>query len=157
MSGFYGQFHTTMDVKGRFALPSRLRNVADEDGKMYLDGNLILTKGLEGCLSLYPEVEWQTIQGRFSSLSFTKRNYRYFSRRFYSSAALVKSDKNGRILIPAQLTADAHLKKDLTVIGVNRSIEIWNPERFEYYLEQFHGSWEEVAEQLFASDSNSEE
>ena len=157
MSGFYGQYQTTMDSKGRFALPARLRNVTDQEGKLLLDGNLILTKGLEGCLSLYPEDEWQAIQDRLSSLSFTQRDFRFFSRRFYSSAAVVTLDKNGRILIPAQLASEAHLKKDMTVIGVNRTIEIWHPERFEYYIEQFKGSWEEVAERLFSADSGRQE
>lgn len=157
MSGFYGQFNTAMDSKGRFALPSRLRSVVDPDGRPYLAGNLILAKGLEGCLTLYPDGEWQTIQDRLSSLNFTQRDFRYFSRRFYSSAATVSPDKNGRILIPAQLAKEAHLKKDLTVIGVNRSIEIWHPERLEYYLEQFQGSWEEAAERLFAADNGRQE
>ncbi|RKX24588.1 MAG: division/cell wall cluster transcriptional repressor MraZ, partial [Candidatus Zixiibacteriota bacterium] len=150
-------YQTTMDSKGRFALPARLRNVTDQEGKLLLDGNLILTKGLEGCLSLYPEDEWQAIQDRLSSLSFTQRDFRFFSRRFYSSAAVVTLDKNGRILIPAQLASEAHLKKDMTVIGVNRTIEIWHPERFEYYIEQFKGSWEEVAERLFSADSGRQE
>ncbi|MBU8932931.1 MAG: division/cell wall cluster transcriptional repressor MraZ [candidate division Zixibacteria bacterium] len=157
MSGFYGQYNTTMDSKGRFALPARLRSVVDSDGQSCLKGNLILAKGLEGCLSLYPEDEWQNIQDRLSSLSFTQKDFRYFSRRFYSSAASVSPDKNGRILIPALLAGEAHLKKDLIVIGVNRSIEIWHPERFEYYLEQFQGSWEEVAERLFAADNGRQE
>ena len=157
MSGFYGQYSTTMDSKGRFALPARLRSVVDSEGQPCLQGNLVLAKGLEGCLSLYPEGEWQDIQDRLSSLSFTQRDFRYFSRRFYSSAATVSPDKNGRILIPARLAGEARLKKDLIVIGVNRSIEIWHPERFEYYLEQFQGSWEEVAERLFAADNGRQE
>ncbi len=152
MSGFYGQFQTTLDDKGRFALPAKLRNVVDSAGKAYLDGTLLLTKGLEGCLSIYPEPEWQEIQNRLSSLNFTQKDFRYFSRRFYSSAATVSTDRSGRILVPSNLIAEAGLKKDLLVIGVNRSIEVWNPERFEYYLQQFSGSYEEVAERLFTGN-----
>jgi len=157
MSGFYGQFQTTMDTKGRFALPAKLRNVNDSEGNSLLDGNLILTKGLEGCLSLYPEQEWNDIQSKLSTLSFTQKNFRYFSRRFYSTAATVTPDRSGRILIPAHLIKEAALNKNLTVIGVNRSIEIWHPERFEYYIEQFHGSYEEVAERLFTADNDRQE
>ena len=157
MNGFYGQFQTTMDTKGRFALPAKLRNVTDLEGNPLLEGNLVLTKGLEGCLSLYPELEWKDIQGKLSTLSFTQKNFRYFSRRFYSTAATVTPDRNGRILIPAHLIKEASLKKNLTVIGVNRTIEIWHPERFEYYIEQFHGSYEEVAERLFTADNDRQE
>ncbi len=153
MSGFYGQFETTMDSKGRFALPAKLRSIADDDGKPLLNGQIVLTKGLEGCLSLYPDAEWQQIQDRLSSLSFTQKDFRYFSRRFYSAATTVSMDRNGRILIPSHLMKEAGLRKELLVIGVNRTIEVWNPERYEYYLEQFAGSYEEVAERLFTGSA----
>ena len=157
MTGLYGEYHTTMDEKGRIALPAKLRAVKDEEGKPLLNDNLILTKGLEGCLSLYPESEWDHIQSRLSSLDFTQRDYRYFSRRFYSAAGLVSPDKSGRILVPAHLIAEASLKKELLIIGVNRWLEIWNPERYQYYLEQYTGSYEEVAERLFSGhDQRSE-
>ena len=154
LSGFYGQYQTTMDDKGRFALPAKLRNVLGTDKKPLLEGDLIIVKGLEGCLSLYPQSEWAEIQDRLSSLNFTKRDFRYFGRRFYSSASVVTPDRNGRILIPSHLVTEASLRKELQVIGVNRWIEIWDPERYRYYLEQFGGSYEEVAERLFSADGN---
>ncbi len=157
LSGFYGQFQTTMDDKGRFALPAKLRSVLGADDKPLLEGNLIITKGLEGCLSLYPQGEWAEIQNRLSSLNFTKRDYRYFGRRFYSLASVVSPDRNGRILIPSHLLSEASLKRELHVIGVNRWIEIWNPERYQYYLEQYTGSYEEVAERLFSGDGHESE
>ena len=83
MGGFYGQYQTTLDDKGRFALPAKLRSVTDSSQKPLLEGELILTKGLEGCLALYPEAEWAEIQKRLSSLNFTKKDFRFFSRRFY--------------------------------------------------------------------------
>ena len=148
--GLYGKYSTTLDDKGRFALPAKLRVVTDEKKKPLLSGDLILTKGMEGCLSLYPAGEWYEIQARFSTLNFTQRDFRLFSRRFYSAAGVVSPDKNGRILIPSHLIDEAALKKELLVIGVNRWVEIWNPERYAYYLEQYAGSYEEVAERLFA-------
>ncbi len=154
LSGFYGQYQTTMDDKGRFALPAKLRSVLAEDDKPLLEGNLVITKGLEGCLSLYPQGEWAELQNRLSSLNFTKRDYRYFGRRFYSSASIVSPDRNGRILIPSHLVKEASLTRELQVIGVNRWIEIWNPDRYQYYLEQYAGSYEEVAERLFSADGH---
>ena len=157
LTGFYGQYQTTLDAKGRFALPAKLRSVKDASKKIILDGNLVLTKGLEGCLSLYPEPEWEIIQNRLSSLNFTKKDYRSFGRRFYSSAAIVTPDRNGRILVPSHLLQEAHLEKELLVIGVNRWVEIWNPERYRYYLEQFAGDYEDVAERLFSGDGSESE
>jgi len=157
LTGFYGKYQTTLDDKGRFALPAKLRAVTDAKKKPILDGDLILTKGLEGCLSLYPSREWERIQERLSSLNFTQKDFRFFSRRFYSAAGIVSPDKNGRILIPSHLIDEAVLKKELLVIGVNRWIEIWTPERYAYFLEQHAGSYEEVAERLFArNDQRSE-
>lgn len=157
MAGFYGQYQTTMDDKGRFSLPAKLRSVKGADRKPLIEGDLILTKGLEGCLSLYDEGEWSEVQSRLSSLNFTKKDYRLFSRRFYSSAAIVSPDRSGRILVPQPLITEAGLKKDLLVIGVNKWIEIWNPERYEYYLQQYAGSYEEVAERLFSGDGTESE
>lgn len=157
MSGFLGQYQTTLDDKGRFALPAKLRAVKGVAKKPLLEGELTITKGLEGCLSLYPQQEWQKIQERLSSLNFTKKDFRFFSRRFYSSAGMVTPDKNGRILIPSHLLTEAKLSKDLLVIGVNDWIELWDPIRYQYYLEQFSGSYEDVAERLFTGDGESDE
>jgi len=152
LTGLIGKYQITMDDKGRFALPAKLRSVTGPSKKSLLTGDIILTKGLEGCLSLYPQIEWDEIQRRLSSLNFTQKDFSFFSRRFYSAAAVVSPDKNGRILIPSHLISEAKLRKDLLVIGLNRWIEIWNPERFEYFLEQSAGSYEDVAERLMTGN-----
>ncbi len=156
IAGLLGQYQTTLDEKGRFALPARLRAVNDNSGKAILSGDLVLTKGLEGCLSLYPQAEWDEIQRRLSRLNFTQKDFRFFSRRFYASAAIVRPDRSGRILIPGHLVDEAALNRELTVIGVNRWVEIWNPERYRYYLEQHADSYEEVANRLFTGHGPSE-
>jgi len=157
LTGFFGRYTTTMDEKGRCIMPAKLRVVADDAGKPLLSGDIFLTKGLEGCLAVYPEAEWNAIQQRMSTLDFTDRSYRSFGRRFYSFAAPVNADKAGRILIPAHLIAEAELEKDLVVLGVNRWIEIWNPQLLRYYMEKFAGSYEEVAAKLFTGDGGSAE
>jgi MraZ protein len=156
--GLYGQFHTTLDDKGRLSLPARLRSViSTETGRPLLEGELILTGGLEGCLALYPPAEWSDIQSRMSKLNFTQKDYRFFSRRFYSSAAVVSPDKSGRILVPSHLITAANLQKELMVIGVARSIEIWGPIRYQEYVENYDASYEDVAERLFTGDAGSKE
>jgi MraZ protein len=113
LTGFFGRYTTTIDEKGRCILPAKLRAVTDDAEKPLLAGEIFLTKGLEGCLAVYPQKEWDAIQQRMSTLEFTDRSYRSFSRRFYSFAAPVVADKNGRILIPAHLIAEADLDKEL--------------------------------------------
>lgn len=157
MTGLLGQYSTSMDEKGRFAIPAKLRSVTDPENKPYLEGELVLTKGLEGCLTLYPEAKWAEIQDRLATLNFTKKDFRFFGRRFYASASTVVPDKNGRILIPSHLITEASLKKEIQVIGVFDYIELWNPDRYQYYLEQYSGSYEEVAERLFSGDVRQDE
>jgi len=157
VTGFFGRYTTTMDDKGRCILPAKLRAVTDDSGKALLAGEIFLTKGLEGCLAVYPAGEWQAIQQRLSTLEFTDKHYRSFSRRFYTFAAPVVPDKSGRVLIPAHLIAEAKLEKEVAVIGVNRSVEIWNPQLLQYYLDEFAGSYEDVAARLFSGDGRATE
>lgn len=146
-----------MDDKGRFALPAKLRNVLGADNKPLLDGTPILTKGLDQCLALYPESEWQAVRSRFSKISFARKDYRFFSRRFYRMACQVTPDRSGRILIPSTLIKAADLKKDLLVMGQDRWIEIWNPELYRKYDDEYPASYEDVAERLFTPDGDFEE
>ena len=149
LSGLYGTYQTTMDDKGRFALPAKLRHITGPNKKPLLGGEIILNIGLEGCLAIYPEAEWATIQGRLATLDFTNEDYRFFSRRFYSGVSAVTPDKSGRILVPSHIVDAADLKKDLLIIGLNRWVEVWNPDRYKYYLSQYRGTFEEVAGRLF--------
>jgi MraZ protein len=147
MEGFYGQFTVLMDKKGRIALPSKLRPSSAEDSK--LRDEFILTKGLDGCLALYPGSEWQQIQQRLSTLNFTQKDFRYFSRLLHSVAVNINLDRQGRLLVPSHLHQDAGITKEVLVIGVYRWIELWNPDLYRQYLSQYGQSYEEVAEKLF--------
>ena len=75
--GFYGQYTSTLDDKGRCSLPARLRSIKGPNGKALLEGDIVLTKGLEGCLSLYAANEWEDIQARFAGLNFTQKDFRF--------------------------------------------------------------------------------
>lgn len=131
-------------------MPAKLRHVVDQNGSPLLEGTVILNRGLEGCLTIYPEAEWANIQNRLATLDFTNEDFRYFGRRFYSGVATVSPDKNGRILVPQNLITHAGLQKELLVIGLNRWVEVWDPQRFQYYLQQYKGgTYEQAAGRLF--------
>jgi MraZ protein len=147
VEGFFGQFKVVMDEKGRIALPAKLRP-SSQLGANEPD-SFILTKGLDGCLALYPKKQWETIQQRLDSLNFTRKDFRYFSRLLHSMAVLVTLDRQGRLLIPSHLQDEASLKKDILIIGAYRWVEFWNPETYDQYLKQYGQSYEEVAEKLF--------
>jgi len=146
MEGFYGQFTVLMDKKGRISLPSRLR---PSEKQTKQDNEFILTKGLDGCLALYPTSEWQQIQQRLGELNFTQKDFRYFSRLLHSVAVNINLDRQGRLLIPSHLQQDAGINKEILAIGVYRWIEFWNPESYRQYLSQYGQSYEDGAEKLF--------
>jgi MraZ protein len=150
--GFYGQYTVLMDDKGRIALPSKLRPAptaqADPAGVDTADG-FMLTKGLDGCLTLYPQKQWEIIQKRLDTLDFTRRDFRYFGRRLYSVAIPINLDRQGRMLIPTHLQKEAGLSREILIIGANRWVELWDPGRYQEYLDGYGQSYEEVAEKLF--------
>jgi len=153
--GFCGTFNCVIDDKGRLSIPSKIRP-GDEDSskkKGIPPGEaMILTQGLDGCLSLYPEDEWVKIQKRLETQSFTQRDFRYFNRRLHQHTSHVRIDKSGRIHIPEILRQLAGLQKDVLVVGVYQTIEIWDPGRYQEYLDNYGPTYEEVAERLFRDD-----
>ncbi len=155
MIGFYGQYTVLMDNKGRIALPSKLRLSLKDDPDS--SGAFMLTKGLDGCLTLYPEKQWELIQQRLDTLDFTRKDFRYFGRMLYSGAVPIVPDRQGRMLIPGHLQKNADLVREVLILGANRWIELWNPERYEKYLGGYGQSYEEVAEKLFDVNRNQRE
>ena len=154
MEGYFGQYTVLMDQKGRIGLPSKLR---PSSGDTKITESFMLTKGLDGCLALYPEKQWQLIQERLNTLDFTRKDYRYFSRLLYSVAVPVNLDRQGRMIIPGHLQKVAGLDREVLIIGANRWIELWHPPQYREYLEQYGQSYEEVAEQLFDVNRQSKE
>jgi MraZ protein len=136
-----------MDKKGRIALPAKLRPVSTDDSDNTND--FMLTKGLDGCLTLYPQKQWEIIQERLDTLDFTRKDFRYFGRLLYSVADPVSLDRQGRMLITAHLQKEAELTREVLVLGANRWIELWNPANYQKYLDGYGQSYEEVAEKLF--------
>lgn len=91
---------------------------------------------------------WEDYRALIGNQSSTQKKTRYFNRRLYQNTSLVRIDRSGRINIPEKLRQLAGLGKTALVIGVDQTIEIWSPERYETYLENFGQTYEEVAEEL---------
>lgn len=133
-----GEYLHSIDVKGRLNFPAKLR---EELGCQF-----ILTKGLDGCIFVYSLSEWKKIEERMAALPLSQsRNV----QRFLSSGACeVEPDKQGRILVPANLRSHAGLDKDIIVAGVGSRAEIWDKQRWEDNCAQL--SSEMIAEQMEA-------
>lgn len=118
-----GEYQHNIDPKGRVIVPSKFR----ED----LGERFYVTKGLDGCLFVLSPAEWDKLQEKIMSMPISKA--RGLQRFFFSGAAEVEPDKQGRILIPQNLREHAGLGKDVTVIGAAVRAEIWDTDRWNDY------------------------
>ena len=119
---FMGEYNHTIDAKGRLIIPSRFRELLGEE--------FVLTRGLDGCLSIYPMDEWAAFEEKLRALPLTNKNARTFSRFFVAGATSCELDKQGRILVPATLREFAGLEKDVVLTGNIHRIEIWSKEKW---------------------------
>lgn len=119
---FMGQYEHTIDTKGRTIIPVKYR---EELGETF-----VATRGLDGCLYLYPSDDWQEFVDKLKSLP-SNLNNRKIQRQFLSKAMEVSLDKQGRILIPAMLRELAGLEKDISFVGMMNHVEIWAKDRLE--------------------------
>ena len=119
---FMGEYNHTIDAKGRMIVPSKFRE--------QLGNEFVVTKGLDGCLFVYPNEEWHNIEEKFRTVPLTTKDARKFSRFFFAGAATCELDKQGRILIPPVLREFADLQKDVVSVGVLNRIEIWSKEKW---------------------------
>lgn len=126
---FIGEFHLNIDEKGRLFIPSELRKD--------LGVEVVVARGIETCLYVYPLEGWKIIVDKLSSLSFTKKNNREFNRLFLSGAYQKEVDNKGRINLDQILIDYSHLQKECVIIGVGSRIEIWDKLEWQkYYLDR---------------------
>lgn len=119
---FMGEYNHAIDTKGRLIIPSKFR---DELGEEF-----VVTRGLDGCLFVFPNDAWQEFENKLRTLPLTNKGARQFSRFFVAGAALCELDKQGRILLPATLREFAGLDKDVVLTGMMDRIEIWSKDRW---------------------------
>ena len=136
-----GEFHHSIDEKGRLIIPAKFRGD--------LGSRVIVTRGLEGCLFVYSESEWNIIVSQLKTLPFTKKDARAFSRFFLSGAIEAEFDKQGRINIPSPLIGYASITKNCVVIGVNDRLEIWAEDSFNKFMDDNEDDLSDIAEHLF--------
>jgi len=141
---FMGEYQHSIDGKGRVIIPARFREELGE--------NFIVTRGLDNCLFVYPQEEWEKLEKKLKALPFTKADARAFTRFFFSGAVECEADKQGRVLIPQNLRNHANLDKEAVVIGVSNRVEIWSREVWEKYSEEANLSFEEISEKIVDFD-----
>src|SRR3989344_4115924 len=137
---FIGEFQHNLDIKGRMAVPAKFRQK--------ISGGAIITRGLDHCLFVFTNPEWEVMAGKLDNLPLVKSDSRAFSRLMLAGAAEVDLDKQGRILIPDYLREYAGLKKQVVVTGVNKRFEVWDAESWKQYKSKTESASDEIAEKL---------
>jgi MraZ protein len=128
---FLGEFVHTLDEKGRLTIPAKFRDdLAD---------GLVVTRGIDPCLAIYPLEEWKVLADKVSKLPMTDRLARAFRRLVFANASDATLDKQGRVLIPPRLREYADLNGEAIVSGLNTYVEVWNPDAWGEERERVEG------------------
>jgi MraZ protein len=137
---FIGEYIHNIDEKGRLAVPVKFRR--------RLANGAIITKGLDNCLSLYPEEAWNKQVEKMESLPLTQSKSRAYARFILAGAFSVEIDKQGRVNLPLTLRGYAGIKNQVIVTGLGDHIEVWSTKIWEEYRTNIEKDSIEIAEEL---------
>jgi MraZ protein len=135
-----GEYQHNLDIKGRVAIPAKFREK--------LNAGAIITRGIDNCLFVFANAEWDTLAKKLIALPLAQANSRAFVRLMLAGASDVELDNQGRILIPDYLRVYAGLKKNVIVAGLYNRVELWDEAAWTTYKKKTESSSEEIAEKL---------
>ncbi len=137
---FIGEFHHTLDDKGRIAIPVKFR--AD------LAAGAVMTRGLDRSLFLYPKADWEKLALKLANLPLGQADTRAFARLMLAGAMDVEIDKSGRITIPEYLRGYAGVSKNLVITGLYDRLEVWDEQAWSEYASKTEQDGNAIAERL---------
>ena len=142
MTFFTSEYECKLDAKGRLVLPARIKSQLPEgDGQ-----ELVIRKGFEQCLLVYPVVEFKKVFSKISGLSEFNEEYRKLQRNFLSGVVTVELDGNGRFLLPKNMLTYANIDKEVLLVGTGTKLEAWNPAIYGKHQIQDPGELSKLAE-----------
>jgi MraZ protein len=137
---FLGTHLPRLDDKGRLTLPAKFRDA--------LAGGVMVTKGQDHCLFVFPRAEFEQMATKVANASFTNESVRAYQRYLFASTDEQRPDGQGRISIVQELRNYAGLTKECAVIGAVNRLEIWDSQAWQRYLEAHEGSYAEAREEV---------
>lgn len=141
---FQGHAICNLDNKSRVILPAKFRkNISPE-----ADNKLVITRGLDSCIYVYPQDEWNKLISAIKNFNTFNTEERDFQRRFLMYVTECELDSQGRILLSPQLIEYANIKKEVVILGLLDKMEIWDPEMKKKYDDGQKLSFEEVASKV---------
>jgi len=141
MTFFTSEYESKLDSKGRLVLPSRIKAQLPEGSN-----ELVIRRGFEQCLIIYPMVEFKKVFSKISALNEFNEEYRKLQRNFFSGTATVELDNMGRFVIPKNMLGYASLDKDVVLVGTGNKVEVWNPSIYEKFIIQDPSELSKLAE-----------
>ena len=139
-----GAFNRALDDKLRVAIPKRLRDVLEAGGQ-----GVYIAPGTDQSLAVYAEEAFGRLADRLAQASPTRQDVRTFNRLFYARAQRLELDSQGRVRIPPDLAEFARLEKEIVLLGVQDHMEVWAASRWQAYLAERQGHYDEIAEAAF--------
>lgn len=155
MTGFLGEYESTLDAKGRFLFPAGFRKQMPEakEGQKF-----VINRGFEKCLTLYPIQAWQPIFEKITRLNDFDPKVRAFRRYFLNGAITVEPDSAGRLLIPKNLAEYAGLGKELVLASAVNKIEIWDKNQYQQFFESYSPeSFSQLADEVMSGTNGEKE
>jgi len=137
---FTGEYKHAIDVKNRVSMPAKFREK--------LSDPFYITKGLDNCLFVFTDDEWEKFMTSLRELPLSNKKARAFARSFYAGATECSLDKQGRVLIPQNLREHAHLDRDVYINGAGARIEIWDAEAWNTYTDFMSSNMDALAEDM---------
>jgi MraZ protein len=152
MAYFSSEYECKLDAKGRLVLPARIKVKLPE-----ASGNtIVITRGFESCIVLYPLSEWQKVFSKIASLNEFTAEYRNLQRNILRGATEEELDSNGRFLIPKTLLKHAQIDKEAIVVGMGNRIEVWNPGLYNSYLINDQKEFSNLAEKYLGENTETQ-
>ena len=142
---FLGNYKYSIDAKGRISIPARMRKFVSSES----NDTFVLTRGSSKCINIYPMDYWKDlVASKLDKLNSFDPKDAKFMRMFLQEAAEDRFDSQSRLLVPKKLIDFAKIEKEILILGMNKYIEVWNPQLYEEYLENFEDSYEEIAKEV---------
>src|SRR5882762_9480280 len=142
MTFFTSEYECKLDAKGRLVLPARIKSQLPEGDSQ----ELVIRKGFEQCLIIYPLVEFKKVFSKISGLNEFNEEYRKLQRSFLSGVVTVELDGSGRFLIPKNLLTYAQIDREAILVGMGSKVEIWNPSIYDKHQISDQGELSKLAE-----------
>ncbi len=137
---FLGEYHYTLDDKGRLSIPIGYRTALQEGA--------VVTRGLDHTLFLYPKEQWKSLAAKIAALPLSQADTRAFARLMLAGAMEVTIDRSGRITVPEYLRTYANLQKRTVISGLYDRLEIWDEDAWQDYVTRTEAAGDQIAERL---------